>query len=175
MKATFPKLSLKATRLHFPTRPERAASSRPRPPGALTSPASVSAHGWRSVEAPSEPRSLRPPPPAICQPASTTDSQPAAHRPAAARSPVVSLRAPASFFFCPRLRGPPRAGQRVRSRLSFGGKFSLVSASFVFQLPFKTYGENGQTSSYKPNFPAADSRRTEIPAGKSAEAAFPSR
>lgn len=57
----------------------------------------------------SELGSPRPPPPAICQPASTTDSQPLA---------VLLLRGDPSlpsepgrrFFFSPRLRGSPRAG-----------------------------------------------------------------
>lgn len=61
----------------------------------------------------------------------------------------------------------------VRVCFSGGGTVNLVSASLALQLPFKKYGENGQTSSCKPNFPAADPRRAEIPAGKPAEAAVP--
>lgn len=109
--------------------------------------------------------SPRPPRPAICQPASTTDSQPL----------VVllpcgdpSLSSEPGRCFSARLLGYPLAGQRVCSLV---GEVSLVFASFVLQLPFKTYGENGQTSAYKPNFPAANTRRIEIPAGKSTKAA----
>lgn len=148
--------------------PERA-----RPPSALTSPASVSAHGWRSVAAPTARHSsLSPPPPAICQPPSTTASQPLA---------VLLLRGAPSSPSEHRRRLFHLRGISTRRPASSGASFLFswggiqVFASFALQLPFKTYGENGQTSSYKPNFSAADSRCAQIPAGKPAEAAFPPR
>lgn len=125
---------------------------------------------WSGSSAP--PAAARPPPPAILQPTSTADRQPAAHRPAAAPIPVFSPRIRVSRLF-PRLRG--LTSERTSRLFLRGEKVDRVSASFVLQLPFKTYGENGQTSCNKPNFPAADPRRAEIPAGKPAEAAFPPR
>lgn len=116
-------------------------------------------------------------------PASLDDRQAAARRPAAARRAVSEPGRRLTFFHRrffaapPSARPSPRAGQRVRSR---PGNYTRVPvlhffASFVFLLPFKTYGENGQTSSHKSNFPAADSRRPQIAAGKPAQAALPPR
>lgn len=89
----------------------------PRPFGALTSPASVSAHGWRSVEAPPKLRSLRPPPPpppAICQPASATDSQPL----------TVLLLPPPLLLLLPLLRGVPSSPTEPRRRFSRSARIS---------------------------------------------------
>lgn len=170
LKAAYFKRPLWTIKLFF-RRDLKAPREASRPPGALTSPPSVSAHGRRgsrsSAKAP-----LPPPSSSSYLPASLGDRQPTARRPAAARSPV-SLRPDPRRCFC-RLRAPPQS-RLASSVASLLGGGNSVFASFVLQLPFKTYGENGQTSSYKPNFPAADSRRAEIPAGKSSEAAFPSR
>lgn len=98
-------------------------------------------------------------------PASLEDGATAAERPAAAQS----LKRGRRVFRFPRL-------DRLVSLFACvfpGGIVNLVSASLALQLPVKKYGENGQTSSCKPNFPAADPRRAEIPAGKPAEAAVP--
>lgn len=118
---------------------------------------------------------LRSPPPSSSSylPASLDDRQPAAHRPAAVRCPVFSLRARASGFFL------PSSSSRISTdRLSeFGRAWEKSTSSLraLFSSCPSRHGENGKTPSFKPNFSAADSRRTEIPAGKPAEAAFPSR
>lgn len=110
-----------ATLFSFFFRTRRA----PRPPGALTSPASVSAHGWRSVGALTA--TLLPLPSSSSYlPAALDDRQPAARRPAAARNPIVSLRAPASFIPPARdLHGPASEFGRLFFFCFRGGNLSL--------------------------------------------------
>lgn len=111
-------------------------------------------------------------------PASLDDRQAAACRPAAARrAPLLPGRrstvfSPAGLCRSPHRRRDDLHGGRPASSPPFISS-SLVSA--VLQLPFETYGENGQTSSHQSNFPAADPRRPQVAAGKPAQAALPPR
>lgn len=171
MNAAYFKRPLRPMKPFF-RREVKAPREAPRPPGALTSPSAVSAHGRRSVEAPPPAAAaalLLLQAPAICQPASRRQTADCSSSCCCAESRLPPTPG-VVFTVCEDLHGTASEFGRV----SFGWEIQVI-ASFFLQLPFKTYGENGQTSSFKHNFPAADSRRPEIPAGKSSEAAFSSR
>lgn len=104
---------------------------RRRPPGALTSPASVSAHGWRSVE---RLRQSSAPPALLLSssylPASSVYRQPAAHRPAAARSPVFSP--PSSGVVLPASARISKGPDSEFGRVCFGGEINFSSLRALF-------------------------------------------
>lgn len=115
---------------------------------------------------------LPPPSSSSYLPASLDDRPPTARRPAATLRGVASPSHLRRWIFLPVGTSTGRLASLLASILE---GINQVFASFLLQLPFTTYGENGQTCSYKPNFLATDSWRTEIPAGKPPEAAFPPR